>query len=151
MDGVIEMQVVQESRGAGSYSSHAAPVRLEAASREAHRILHVGFTVAPIVAGVDKFTHILVNWDQYLAPWIANLSPIGGHNLMLVVGILEVIAGIVVAMRPRFGGYLVAAWLGGIILNLLTVPGYFDVALRDFGLLLGALALARLAAAFDRS
>ena len=98
------MQVVQESRGAGSNSLHASPLQLEASSRDAYRILHVGFTVAPIVAGIDKFTHILVNWDQYLAPWIANLSPIGGHNLMLVVGIIEVIAGIVVAMRPRFGG-----------------------------------------------
>src|SRR3954452_3738103 len=103
-DGVIEMQVVQEARGTGPDSSHAAPLRLEASSREAYRILQVGFTAAPIVAGVDKFTHILVNWDQYLAPWIANLSPIGGHNLMLVVGIIEVVAGIVVAMRPRFGG-----------------------------------------------
>ena len=123
------------------------PTDASAATDQAYRILHLGFTVAPIVAGADKFTHLLADWDKYLAPWIAGLSPIGGHNLMLLVGIVEVVAGLVVALRPRFGGYLVAAWLWGIILNLLTLPGYFDVALRDFGLSLGALALARLATA----
>lgn len=120
------------------------------AADQAYRILHLGFTVAPIVAGADKFFGLLVDWDRYLAPWIANLSPIGGHGLMLLVGVVEIVAGLVVAFRPRFGGYLVAAWLGGIILNLLTLPGYFDVALRDFGLALAALALARLATVFGR-
>ncbi len=116
---------------------------------QAYQILHWGFTAAPIIAGADKFTHWLVNWDQYLAPWIAHLSPFGGHTLMLIVGAIEVVAGLVVAFRPKFGGYLVAAWLGGIIVNLLTYPGYFDIALRDFGLALGAVALARLAARYD--
>ncbi len=125
----------------------AIPLQSAGAAHQAYRILRLGFTVAPIVAGADKFVHLLVDWDQYLAPWIAGLSPIGGHNLMLVVGVVEIIAGLIVWFRPRFGGYLVAAWLGGIILNLLTLPGYFDVALRDFGLLVGALALNRLASA----
>jgi hypothetical protein len=115
---------------------------------QAWQILHVAFVVAPVVAGLDKFFGILVNWDQYLAPIIAQASPVGGHGLMLVVGVIEVLAGLVVVWRPRFGGYLVAVWLWGIIVNLLLIPGFYDVALRDFGLSLGALALARLSAAF---
>ena len=133
----------------GRFAAGAAASESDAgAVRQAYQLLHLGFTVAPIVAGVDKFLGLLVNWDQYLAPWLASLSPIGGHGFMLVVGLIEIVAGIVVALRPRFGGYLVAAWLAGIIVNLLTLPGYFDVALRDFGLLLAALALARLATVF---
>src|SRR5436309_3168354 len=117
---------------------------------QAYQILHVGFIVAPILAGVDKFLHLLTNWDMYLAPAIANLSPIGGHGLMLVVGVIEVIAGGLVAFRPRIGAYVVMAWLLGIIVNLLLIPGYFDIALRDFGLALGALALARLSTEYAR-
>ena len=116
---------------------------------QAWQLLHLGFTVAPIVAGLDKFFGLLVNWDQYLAPSIANLTPLG-NNLMVVVGVIEIVAGLVVALRPRFGGYLVAAWLWGIIVNLLLIPGYYDIALRDFGLSLGALALARLSQEFSR-
>ena len=146
------MTTITESSRLGRTAPDAAvSSRSAGAVRQAYSILHLGFTVAPIVAGADKFLGLLVDWDKYLAPWIAGLSPIGGHNLMLVVGAVEIIAGIVVALRPRFGGYLVAAWLGGIILNLLTLPGYFDIALRDFGLALGALALARLATAFSRA
>jgi hypothetical protein len=111
---------------------------------EAFRILQFGFVAAPVLAGLDKFFHLLVNWDQYMPPFIARLSPIDPHGLMLVVGVIEVIAGIGVAWKPRIFGYVVAAWLGIIIVNLLLIPGFFDVALRDFGLLLGALALARL-------
>ena len=129
----------------------AVSPRSTRAVRQAYQILHLGFTVAPIAAGADKFLGLLADWDKYLAPWIAGLSPIGGHNLMLVVGLVEILAGLIVWLKPRFGSYLVAAWLGGIILNLLTLPGYFDVALRDFGLALGALALARLATVFDRA
>jgi hypothetical protein len=114
---------------------------------QAWQILHIGFTVAPIVAGLDKFFGFLVDWDQYLAPAIATLTPLG-TNLMVVVGVVEIVAGLVVLLRPRIGGYLVAAWLLGIIVNLLLIPGYYDVALRDFGLLLGALALARLSERF---
>jgi hypothetical protein len=116
---------------------------------QAYRILHAGFTVLPIIAGLDKFLHILVNWDMYLAPFIARLSPISGHSLMMIIGVVEIIAGILVAIKPRVGAYVVAAWLWGIIIDLLLVSGYYDVALRDFGLSLGALALARLSMNFE--
>jgi uncharacterized membrane protein YphA (DoxX/SURF4 family) len=111
--------------------------------------LRVGFTVLPIVMGLDKFFNNLVNWEQYLAHWIANISPFSATGTMHVVGIIEIVAGVLVALKPRYFAYLVAAWLGGIIVDLLTYSGYYDVALRDFGLLLGALTLARLAATFD--
>ncbi len=116
--------------------------------RQAFYILRFGFTVAPIIAGADKFFDFLVDWDKYLAPWVANIVK-NGHGFMLAVGAIEIVAGIVVAIKPKFGAYLVAAWLAGIIVNLVTYPGYFDVALRDLGLLLGALALGRLAMAYD--
>lgn len=116
-------------------------------SRQAFQILRFGFTVAPIIAGLDKFLHLLTDWDKYLAPVVSNTLGIRPHTFMMVVGAVEIVAGIVVAISPRFGGYLVAAWLAGIIIDLLLVGGYLDVALRDLGLLLGALALARLAEA----
>jgi hypothetical protein len=118
---------------------------------QAFRILHLGFVLAPILAGLDKFFHLLVNWDQYMPTVIARLSPIGGHNLMLVGGVIEVVAGIGVAFKPRIFAYVVAGWLALIILNLLLIPGYFDVALRDFGLFLAALALGRLSQQFARA
>jgi len=118
---------------------------------QAYRILHFGFTVAPILAGLDKFFHLMVNWDQYVPGLVARVSPIPSHTLMLVVGVIEIVAGIGVALKPRIFGYVVAAWLAVIIVNLLLIPGYFDVALRDFGLLLGALALARLSQQFSHS
>jgi uncharacterized membrane protein YphA (DoxX/SURF4 family) len=111
--------------------------------------LRVGFTVLPIVMGIDKFFNNLVNWEQYLAHWIANISPFSATGTMHVVGIIEIAAGVLVALKPRYFAYLVAAWLGGIILNLLTYSGFYDVALRDFGLMLGALTLGRLASLFD--
>jgi len=117
---------------------------------QAYQVLHLAFVVAPIVAGTDKFFHLLVNWDMYLAPAIANLSPVGGHNLMLIVGVVEIIAGLLVAFKPKIGAYVVAAWLLGIVVNLLIIPGFYDIALRDFGLFLGALALARLSHVYDR-
>jgi hypothetical protein len=110
--------------------------------------LRIGFIAAPILFGLDKFAHALTNWDKYLAPEFTDLFHVQAHTLMYVVGALEIVAGLVVAVRPRFGGYLVAAWLGGIIINLLLLGDFYDVALRDFGLLLAALALARLAVAF---
>jgi uncharacterized membrane protein YphA (DoxX/SURF4 family) len=116
---------------------------------QAFLTLRVGFTVLPIVMGIDKFFNNLVNWEQYLAHWIANISPFTATGTMHVVGVIEIAAGILVALKPRYFAYLVAAWLGGIILNLLTYSGFYDVALRDFGLLLGALTLARLASTFD--
>src|SRR6516165_6707272 len=115
---------------------------------QAYRILHFGFVVALILAGLDKFFHLLVDWDQYLPGVVANVSPIAPHTLMLVVGVIEIVAGIGVALKPRIFAYVVAAWLAVIIINLLLIPGYFDIALRDFGLLLAALALARLSQQF---
>jgi hypothetical protein len=117
---------------------------------QAYHILYIGFILAPFLAGFDKFTHVLTDWDKYLAPVIAGLLPVSGHTFMLLVGIVEIAAAVLVAVRPRIGGYVVAAWLLGIIVNLLLIPGYFDVALRDFGLALGALALARLSEEFNR-
>jgi len=118
-------------------------------SFQAFQILRGAFTVAPIVAGLDKFTHLLVDWDKYLPASVNNLVGGHGHELMLVVGVIEVVAGVGVMLRPRIFSYVVAAWLLGIIVNLLLIPGYFDVALRDFGLLLAALALGRLSADFS--
>jgi hypothetical protein len=118
-------------------------------SRQAYQLLHFAFVAAPVIAGVDKFLHLLVNWDMYLAPAIAKLSPVGGHGLMLAVGVTEIIAGLLVAFKPRIGAYVVTFWLWGIIINLLLIPNFFDVALRDFGLSLGALALARLSREFS--
>jgi hypothetical protein len=115
---------------------------------QAYQILYVGFIVAPLLAGLDKFTHLLTDWDRYLAPVVADVLPVSGHTFMLFVGIVEIAAAVLVAVRPRIGAYVVAAWLFGIIGNLLLIPGYFDVALRDFGLALGALALARLSEEF---
>jgi hypothetical protein len=116
---------------------------------QAYRILHWGFVAAPVIAGADKFFHLLTNWDQYLAPPLARISPLGTHGTMLAVGVVEVVAGLVVAVKPRVGAYVVAAWLIGIILDLLLLGSFFDVALRDFGLFLGALALGRLSAVYD--
>lgn len=116
---------------------------------QAFWLLRIGFTLAPIAFGLDKFANVLVNWEQYLASWIRDLSPLTATGTMHVVGIVEILAGISVALKPRYGAYLVAAWLAGIIVNLLTLSGYYDVALRDFGLMLGALTLARLAAKYD--
>jgi uncharacterized membrane protein YphA (DoxX/SURF4 family) len=116
---------------------------------QAFWLLRIGFTVAPILFGADKFANLLVNWEKYLAPWIRDLSPLSATHTMYVVGVIEIIAGVAVALKPRYAAYIVAAWLGGIIINLLTYSGYYDVALRDFGLLLGALTLARLASRYD--
>jgi hypothetical protein len=116
-------------------------------------ILRLGFTVAPILFGLDKFFNFMVEWPDYLAPWINDIVPGTAQQFMYFVGVVEMVAGIVVAIAPWFGGYLVAAWLGGIIINLLTAepPEYYDIALRDLGLLLGALTLARLAQVFRGS
>ena len=125
----------------------AAPDR----ARQAFRILQVGFIVAPILFGLDKFVEVLVDWDRYLAPAVTDALPVSGHSLMLAVGVIEIAAGVLVALRPRIGGYVVAAWLWAIIVNLLVAGDFYDIALRDFGLSLGALALAKLAEAFPGS
>ena len=124
------------------------PATLRDPAYQAYWLLRIGFTVAPILFGLDKFFNVLVDWDRYLAPEFADLLNAEPQTLMYVVGAIEVIAGLVVAVRPRFGGYVVAAWLAGIIINLLVVGDFYDIALRDFGLLLAALTLARLAAAY---
>jgi hypothetical protein len=111
-------------------------------------ILWLGFTVAPLLFGLDKFFDKLTDWGQYLAPFFADHSPFDVHTTMLVIGGVEIVAGLVVLVRPRIGGYVVAAWLAGIIVNLLLLADHYDVALRDFGLFLAALALARLATTF---
>jgi hypothetical protein len=118
---------------------------------QAFLLLRVAFAAAPVLFGLDKFAHVLTNdWTRYLAPEFNDLIPGTAAQAMHGVGIVEIAAGLVVAVSPRFGGLLVAGWLGGIIVNLLLVGGYGDIALRDFGLLVGALALNRLATAFDR-
>jgi hypothetical protein len=126
----------------------AEPTNFRDPAYQAFWLLRIGFTVAPILFGIDKFAHVLVDWDKYLAPEFTDLFNAQAHTLMYAVGAIEIVAGLVVALRPRFGGYLVAAWLAGIITNLLLIGDYYDIALRDFGLLLAALTLARLAAVF---
>ena len=126
----------------------AAPARSESLydpTFQAYWLLRIGFVVAPILFGLDKFFDWMVDWKIYLAPEINDLIPGTAHQAMLIVGVIEIVAGLVVAVTPRFGGLLVAAWLAGIILNLLTMGDYYDVALRDFGLLVAALALSLLA------
>jgi uncharacterized membrane protein YphA (DoxX/SURF4 family) len=116
---------------------------------QAFTLLRIAFTVAPILFGLDKFTGLMIDdWTKYLAPEFNDLIPGSASDAMHIVGVVEIAAGLVVAVVPRFGGLLVAGWLAGIIVSLLLVGGYADIALRDFGLLLGAVTLARLASAF---
>ncbi|GIH74982.1 DoxX family membrane protein [Planobispora longispora] len=112
-------------------------------------LLRVVFAAAPILFGLDKFAGLLTDWPRYLAPWIDGIVPGTAEQAMYAVGVIEIVAGITVALLPRFGGWIVAAWLAGIILNLLTGPGLYDVALRDFGLLAAAVALALLASRYS--
>lgn len=112
-------------------------------------LMRIGYTVLPIWMGLDKFFNTLTDWPSYLAPWIVDMLPFSAQSAMYVVGVIEIVAGIAVALKPRYAAYVVALWLAGIIINLLTYSGFYDVALRDFGLLVGGLTLARLASAFD--
>ena len=116
---------------------------------QAFSLMRLAFTVAPIAFGLDKFFNVMVDWPTYLAPWINDIAPGSGQEFMYVVGVTEIIAGIAVLLKPRYGAYVVAAWLAGIIINLLTYSGFYDIALRDFGLMLAALTLARLASVYD--
>ena len=129
-------------------TSPTTTARTGQGAERAFLVLRTVFTVAPIVFGLDKFAGLLTDWEQYLAPWINDLVPGSAHDAMLAVGVVEVVAGLAVAVVPRYGALLVAGWLGGIIVDLVALGDYYDVALRDFGLLVGALALALLA--FDR-
>jgi hypothetical protein len=139
---ILEIKESQES------NDHTRPHRSDPAY-QAYAVLRTAFVVAPIIFGLDKFTDLLVHWDQYLAPVLSRPLPVTPHQAMYAVGVVEVVAGLVVAFHPRLGALVVAAWLGGIIVNLLLLPGFYDVALRDFGLLLAAVALQRLATRFD--
>jgi uncharacterized membrane protein YphA (DoxX/SURF4 family) len=121
----------------------------ERPAHQAYTLLRVGFVLLPILAGLDKFTHLMVDWNQYLAPAVAQALPVDVGTFMMIVGVIEIAAGILVATAPRIGGWVVAAWLWGIIVNLVMRGNYYDIAARDFGLSLGALALARLATHFE--
>ena len=123
--------------------------RADSAAYQAYQILRLGFTVAPIIAGLDKFLHLLVDWDKYLPATVNNMLGGHGHEFMLVVGVIEIVAGIGVFLKPKIFAYVVSAWLLLIIVNLLMIPGYYDIALRDLGLSLGALALGRLSSTYD--
>jgi uncharacterized membrane protein YphA (DoxX/SURF4 family) len=116
---------------------------------QAYALLRIAFTVAPIAFGVDKFFNVMVDWPTYLAPWINDIAPGSAQDFMYFVGAIEITAGLAVALKPRYGAYVVAAWLAGIVINLLTASGFYDIALRDFGLMLAALTLARLASIYD--
>ncbi|WP_111719149.1 hypothetical protein [Homoserinimonas sp. OAct 916] len=118
-------------------------------SKQAFGLLRTVFTIAPIIFGLDKFFNLLTYWPQYLPHLVTDVVPMTAQQFMFVVGVIEIIAGILVAVRPRLGSLVVALWLAGIIVNLLILPGFFDVALRDFGLLIAALALYRLSFAHD--
>jgi len=133
-------------RGLGASSSLIAA----RPAYQAYLILHVGFVVLPIVMGVDKFFDFLCNWDMYLAPLVPRLTHLDGRTFMMVVGVIEIVAGLLVAFWPRIGACVIVLWLCGIIVNLLLIPGFYDIGMRDFGLLLGALALQRLSREFGR-
>ena len=141
----------QEGRvpAAGGANGSVARSRWQDPRYQAYALLRLVFVVAPIAFGLDKFFDVLVDWPMYLAPWIDDIAPGSAEDFMYVVGGIEILAGVLVAAAPRYGAYVVAAWLAGIIFNLLTHSGYYDVALRDFGLMAGAIALGRLAAVYD--
>ena len=146
------MAVTTPHRGASAFpSATARTTRTDWSDPryQAFALMRLAFTVAPIAFGLDKFFNEMVHWPNYLAPWINDIVPGTGQEFMYVVGAIEILAGIIVAIKPRYGGYVVAAWLGLIVVNLLSYSGFYDIALRDFGLMLAALTLARLAAAYD--
>jgi len=130
--------------------AHTVPFTQRDAGYQAFLMLRIAFSVAPILFGLDKFFNVLTDWPQYLAGWVDDLMPGSAQDFMYAVGAIEIVAGVLVAVRPRYGAPVVVLWLAGIIFTLVTGPGYYDVALRDFGLLLGAATLARLAFAYDR-
>jgi hypothetical protein len=145
------MTTTQPSSSAATTAEGGLAARIRSAdpAEQAFMILRAAFTIAPILFGADKFFHLMVNWDLYLAPALSDPLPFTPHQLMYAVGVIEIIAGLLVAIHPRLGGPVVAAWLIGIIVNLLLIPGFYDVALRDLGLFLAAIALSRLATRYD--
>jgi uncharacterized membrane protein YphA (DoxX/SURF4 family) len=137
------------SRRPGAYERESSRSEWSDPRFQAFWLLRIGFTVAPIAFGLDKFWNRMVDWPKYLAPWIDNIAPGSAQEFMYFVGVVEIVAGIVVLLKPRYGAYLVAAWLAGIVVNLFSYPGWYDIAVRDFGLMLAALTLARLASVYD--
>ncbi|KRE39179.1 hypothetical protein ASG73_02215 [Janibacter sp. Soil728] len=134
------MSTTAAPQSPSSHATSTTAISPKGAER-AFLLLRTVFTIAPIVFGLDKFANVLTDWPAYLAPWIDNIVPGDAQQAMYIVGVIEIVAGIVVATRPRWGALLVSAWLVGIIINLLTYSGFYDVALRDFGLLVAALSL----------
>jgi len=136
----------------GTVPQHAIAATAKADWRDprfqAFALLRLTYTVAPIAFGIDKFFNVMVHWPNYLAPWINHIMPGTGQQFMYFVGVTEILAGVVVALKPRYGAYVVAGWLAGIIIDLVSYSGFYDIALRDFGLMLGALTLARLASVY---
>lgn len=133
------------------FTPTGAATGVSTGTHRAYLLLRTVFTIAPIAFGLDKFLGLLTDWDRYLAPWIDAIVPGTAHQAMLAVGVTEIVAGIAVAVVPHYGALVVAAWLAGIIVNLVSMGQFFDVALRDFGLMAGALALFLLAPAPGRS
>jgi uncharacterized membrane protein YphA (DoxX/SURF4 family) len=145
----MAITALHDTTAAPGTARFPAALRDRDAGYDAYLMLRLAFAVAPIAFGLDKFFNVLVDWPIYLAPWMNDVMPGSAQDFMHVVGGVEILAGVLVALKPRYGAPVVAAWLAAIIVNLLTVPGFYDVALRDFGLMLGALTLARLALAYD--
>lgn len=143
------MEALTAGPGAAHRPASAMERSWDDPAYQAFTLLRLAFTLAPILFGIDKFAGVMVDWEIYLAPWLNDIIPGTADEAMYAIGVIEIAAGIAVAFKPRYGAYLVAAWLGGIIINLLSYSGYYDIALRDFGLMLGALTLARLAVKFD--
>ena len=140
MSQVLEPRTVPAAVPVRSYPATTGP------AHQAYMLLSICFTALPIVAGLDKFFHVIADWDMYLAPKVTQMIPVTAHNLMLAAGVVEIIAGLIVAFKPQVGAWIVTLWLWAICVNLFLIPGFYDIALRDFALSLGALALARLAA-----
>jgi hypothetical protein len=140
-----------QTGGSKMRETRAATAPLHNPAYQGYVLLRSAFIVAPILFGLDKFFNWMVDWPEYLAPWVNDIVPGSGQDFMYFVGVVEIAAGVLVAFAPRLGAYVVAAWLAGIVINLLTAdaPRYYDVALRDFGLFLAAITLGRLAAAFQ--
>ena len=113
----------------------------KSAANKVITILKLTYGLVPIVAGADKFTHILVDWDKYLAPVVANMLPFSTHTFMLIVGVIEMIAGVLVLIKPKVGSIIVSLWLLGIAINMLFTGQYYDIAVRDVVMAIGAFSL----------
>lgn len=130
------------------WSSHSLARAKAEPAYGAFMLLWLGFIAIPLLMGLDKFFNVLTTWENYLAPWIENISPFSAHGTMMAIGFVEIIASLAMILRPRYAAWVVALWLAGIIVNLLTYSGFYDVALRDFGLLVAAVALGLLARSY---